>query len=46
MSDWEQRALSAEASLQALKEKIVPLVTKTKELEKDAKVIAECIVCL
>jgi hypothetical protein len=35
---WEQRALAAEASLQALRDKVVPLVNKTKELEKDAKV--------
>ncbi len=35
---WEQRALAAEASLHALRDKVVPLVNKTKELEKDAKV--------
>jgi hypothetical protein len=48
---WEQRALAAEASLQALRDKVVPLVSKTKELEKDAKVgeleifFLFCLVC-
>lgn len=35
---WEQRAVNAEASLQSLRDKVVPLVGKTKELEKEAKV--------
>lgn len=35
---WEQRAVTAEASLQSLRDKVVPLVSKTKELEKEAKV--------
>lgn len=36
-SEWETRALAAEASLQSLRDKVVPLVTRTKELEKEAK---------
>ena len=36
--DWKARALKAEGTVAALKEKIIPVVKKSKALEKDAKV--------